>query len=103
MPLGDFSIICFRFLSDFWRKSQKRAKRKTGQNGPLCCNEGHPCRGVSLRRSEGCLATVRPKGQKGHPSATLQRRHCSQRQNFRIFFSKVSYSYTDNLRTLIND
>ena len=26
MPLGEFSIICFRFLSDFWRKSQKNEK-----------------------------------------------------------------------------
>ena len=27
MPLGEFSIICFRFLSDFWRKSQKKKKK----------------------------------------------------------------------------
>ena len=28
MPLGEFSIICFEFLGDFWRKSQKRAKKE---------------------------------------------------------------------------
>ena len=48
MLLGDFSIICFEFLGDFWRKSQKYAKKKgkwkSGQNGPLRRSEGHPCR-----------------------------------------------------------
>ena len=77
MPLGEFSINCFGFLSDFWRKLQKGAKKKLGKNGPLRHSEGHPRRGVALRRSKGCLATTRPKGQKGHPSATPQRRHCS--------------------------
>ena len=28
MPLGEFSIICFEFLGDFWRKSQKGAKKE---------------------------------------------------------------------------
>ena len=31
MPMGEFSINCFGFLSDFWRKSQKGAKRKIRQ------------------------------------------------------------------------
>ena len=35
-------------------------------------------------------------------AATLRCRHCSQRKKFRIFVPKVSYSYTDSLRTLIN-
>ena len=41
MPLREFSIICFRFLSDFWIKSQKRVKRKTGQKmGPFVAAKG---------------------------------------------------------------
>ena len=28
MPLGEFSIICFEFLGDFWRKMQKGAKKE---------------------------------------------------------------------------
>ena len=41
MPLGEFSIICFGSLSDFWRKSQKGAKRKTGQKtGPFAAVKG---------------------------------------------------------------
>ena len=28
MPLGEFSIICFEFLGDFWRKSQKGEKKR---------------------------------------------------------------------------
>ena len=59
MPLGEFSINGFGVLSDFWRKSQKGAKRKTGQKRPLRRseghprrNEGHPRRGVALGSSE---------------------------------------------------
>ena len=33
MPLGEFSIIFFDFLGDFWRKSKKEAKKeKLGKN-----------------------------------------------------------------------
>ena len=36
MHLGGFSVICFGFLNDFWKKSLKIAKRKTGQkSGPF--------------------------------------------------------------------
>ena len=31
MPLEEFSIICFKILSDFWRKSQKGKTRKSRQ------------------------------------------------------------------------
>ena len=31
MSLGVILIFWFEFLSDFWRKLQKGAKRKTGQ------------------------------------------------------------------------
>ena len=59
MPLGEFSINSFGFLSDFWRKSQKGANRKTGHHGPLRHSEGHPHHSVGLRRSEGCHAEVK--------------------------------------------
>ena len=45
MPLGEFSIICFGFLSDFWRKLKKEEKWEFGQNGPLRRSEGLPHRG----------------------------------------------------------
>ena len=73
MPLGEFSIICFGFLSDFLEKITKRSKEKNWEkNGPLRRNKGHPRRGVALRCSEGCLAAASPKGQKGS-----FRLHCS--------------------------
>ena len=68
---------------------QNEQKLETGHFGPLRYNEGHPRRGVALRRNEGCLAVARPKGQKVRPpppldftttqrsSATLWCRHCS--------------------------
>ena len=47
MPLGEFSMICFEFLSDFWRKSQNEQGGKTRQKSGLRHNEGHlrrlPC------------------------------------------------------------
>ena len=58
MPLGDFSINCFGFLSDFWRKSQKGAKRKTGQKQAPSPQRGLPSRGEA-------------EGPKRFPSATL--------------------------------
>ena len=53
MPLGEFSIFCFEFLSDFWRKLQKKKKKKIGKSGmfgflrrseELCRNVGLPRR-----------------------------------------------------------
>ena len=75
MLLGDFSIICFEFLGDFWRKSQKYAKKKEngnlGKTGPFAA-------------AKGTLAAAKLKGQKGLPSgsprrspATSKRSHCS--------------------------
>ena len=63
MPLGEFSIICFGFLSDFLEKNRKKEQRKKlGKKGPLRHSKGHPRCGVALHRSEGCLATTRLKG-----------------------------------------
>ena len=73
MPLGEFSTICYEFLSDFWRKSQnEQGGKKNGQKLGLRRSEGH------LRRSEGCLATAKPRAKKLQRScATPRRRHCS--------------------------
>ena len=122
MPLGEFSIICFEFFSEFWRKSKKKGKWESGQNGPLRCSEGHPRRGEVLRRNEGLPHRGEAEGQKGHP-----RVHCSVPVlrlsealrcsiavlpaaktliimiKFRILILKVSHSCTDCLGTLIND
>ena len=118
MLLGMFPMIYFEFLR-ILEKIAKREKKpeNMGKHGPLHCSGGHPLRGVALRLSMDCLVAVRPKGQKGPPSTTIRRnfatpqcslatprrRHCSQGENFWILFSSISYSYTDSLRTLIND
>ena len=39
MPFGEFSIIFFEFLSDFWRKSQNDQGGKTRQKSGLRCGE----------------------------------------------------------------
>ena len=72
MPLGEFSIIFFEFLGDFWRKSQKLAmKEKLGKKiiiiGPLRNSKGHLHRGKVLCRREGCLAAVKPRDKKTTP------------------------------------
>ena len=51
MPLGEFSIICFEFLGEFFRKSQNQQGGKTGQKSGIRCNEGY-------------LAAVRPRAKK---------------------------------------
>ena len=56
MPSEEFSIICFEFLGDFWRKSQKEAKKeKLGKN-----------RATSLRR-RGCFTAARPRAKMATP------------------------------------
>ena len=70
MHLGEFSIICFEFLGDFWRKSQKEKRRKNwakkksghfvsvkGQKRPPRVRQGVTLlrRGKVLRRSEGIV------------------------------------------------
>ena len=103
MPLGEFSIICFEFLGDFWRKLQKGAKKENlAKIGPLRRSEGHLRSGVVLHRNEGLLCRGEAESQRGHPTGSLQRGHCSQRQNFLILFPKVQYSCTDSLGILIN-
>ena len=57
MPLGEFSIICFEFWGDFWRKSQKGAKEKLGKKNKI----------GPLRHSEGCLAAARLRAKKATP------------------------------------
>ena len=104
-------MICFEFSRISGKNRKKGKPQNLGKHGPLRHSEGHPRCCVVLHRSEGLPFRGEAEGIKRPPpppSATLQRvlrhdRHCSQRQNFRIFVPKVSYSYTDCLRTLIND
>ena len=63
MPLGEFSMICFEFLSDFWRKSQNEQGGKIGQKS-------------GLRRREGCLATVRPRAKTCRNNQRKQESSC---------------------------
>ena len=78
MPLGEFSIICYGFLSDFWRKTQKGSKGKIGQKSGLRRSKGNLCRGEVLRHNKGCLAAARPKGQTRNPQV-----RCSEAVLFR--------------------
>ena len=72
MPLGAFSIICFEFLSDFWRKLQKKKKKKKetgkfGMFGFLRRNEEHPRRNVALCRRVGLPHRGKAEGPKRPP------------------------------------
>ena len=102
MPLGDFSLICFEFLGDIWRKSQKGAKKgKTGQNK----NRATSPRSKKATPRVRCSVAVLHSNEALRRSVVVLRSgkvtvHTSQ--NF-ILFSKVLYSYLDSLRTLIND
>ena len=70
MPLGEFSIICFEFLGDFWRKSQKKRNwafqaPSPQRRAPLSRQSTSPQRRLP-RRGEA-------EGQNGHPMGSLQR------------------------------
>ena len=68
MSFGEFSIFCFEFLSDFWRKSQKKKETgKFGMFGFLRRNEEHPRRSVALRRSVGLPCLSEAEGPKRLP------------------------------------
>ena len=76
--------------------------KKSGQFGFLRRSVGHSCRGVALRRSVGCPLRGEAGVPKWHPLGKLWRSTIHGGQ-ISIFVSKASYSYTDSLRTLIND
>ena len=57
MPLGEFSIFCFEFLSDFWRKSQNERGKKLGKNRAFAAEK-------AASRDEGCLAAAKATSQR---------------------------------------
>ena len=57
-------MICFEILMIFGKKNRKRAKLEIEL---LRRSVGNPRCGVDLRRSVGCLATARPRGQNPPP------------------------------------
>ena len=71
--------------------------------GLLRRSVGNPCRGVDLRQGVGYPHHGEAEVPKWHPSSTLRRSYCSQRAIFGFLFLNTSYSYTDSLRTIIND
>ena len=93
------------------------------KHGLLRRSVGNPQRSVALHRDVECprhgvgcphrskagVPKWHPSGTPRHSFATSQRRatprrsYYSRRANFWIFVPKVSFSYTDSLRTLIND
>ena len=89
---------------DFWKKSQKGKKLEIlGKNGLLRRNVGNPRSGVIDLPSVGYLSRGEAEVPKWHPLGTPRRSYCSQRAIFGFLFLITSYSYTDRLRTLIND
>ena len=92
-------------------KSQKREKLEIwAKIGLLRRNVGNPCCGVDLRQGVGCphrgeaeVLKWNPSGTPRHIKATSRCSYYSQRAIFRFLFTNTSYSYTDSLRTLIND
>ena len=79
MPSGEFSIICFRFLSDFWRKSQKGAKRKTRQKRAPSPQRGTPSPWRNPKLQRGLPRHGEDKGPKRPPPPPPPppRLHCS--------------------------
>ena len=123
MLLGEIPMFCFEFLRIFGEKSQNSKRENMDKHELLCRSVGNPRRSVALRHSVGCPCRNmgcphrgeagepkwHPSGTPRHSFATSQRRatplrsYCSQRANFWTFVPKVSFSYTDSLRTLMND
>ena len=68
-----------------------------GVIGLLCQGMGYPGRG------EAEVPKWYPSGMPRCSIATPRCSYCSQRAFFGFLFPNTSYSYTDSLRTLIND
>ena len=64
---------------------------------------GKPRCGVDLRQGMGYPSRGEAEVPKWHPSGSLRRSYYSQQAIFGFLFSNTSYSYTDSLRTIIND
>ena len=116
-------MFCFGILGIFGGNHKKRKTGKLGIYGLLRCSVGNSRRGVDLCQGMGYLCHGKAEVPKWHPlgtpwrskamlrqrstpwrsTATPWHSYCSQRTNFFILFLNTSYSYTDSLRTLIND
>ena len=72
---------------------------KSGIFGFLRRSLGNPC----LRRSVGCPRRDEAGVPKWRPLGYATVKTLFTVRKFRIFVPKVSYSYSDSLRTLIND
>ena len=95
MPLVEILRVSFGFGVIFGEKSQKGKIRKSGIFGFLCRSVGNPHRDRGAKMAP--LVTLR------RSFATPRCRHSSHKKTFGFLFLKVLYSYTNSLRTLIND
>ena len=102
MSLGVIPIFWFEFLSDFWRKSQKGAKKENYANRALTAVKCFAAvKAASLRQGRGRKMAT-------HRFSTAKQCFAAAKALFTqakifILFSKVPYSYIDCLGTLIND
>ena len=72
MPLGVIPMIYFGILRIFGEKNAKEQNLESGHFGPLRRSLGNPRHVIALRRGVGCLAAVRPRCPKWHPSGMLR-------------------------------
>ena len=92
-------------------KNRKSGKLENlGIIGLLRRSIGNPHLGVDLRHGVGYTHRDEAEVPKWYPSGTprrsiivLRHNYFSQRAIFGFLFLSTSYSYTDDLRTLIND
>ena len=72
MPLGEFSIICFGFLSEFLEKITKRSKEKNWEKKRATSPQQRaPSPRCSPTLQRGMPRRSESKGPKRLPSATL--------------------------------
>ena len=111
-------MIFFEFLRILEKNRKKGKPENLGKHGLLRRSVGNPRCGVALCRSVGCPRHSEAEVPKWHLSGTLRRSEVLRRsivmlrccvdtihyeKIFGFLFPNTSYSYTDSLRTLIND
>ena len=101
MSLGVIPIFWFEFLSDFWRKLKKGAKKENCANRAFATTNCFAAAKVaSPRRGRGPKMATHGFAEVKHFAAA---KALFTWAKIFILFPKVPYSCTDSLRTLIND
>ena len=96
-------MFCFRILRIFGGNCKKRKTGKSWHFRAPTPSIGNPRRGIDLRQGVGYPRRSEAKVPKWHPLGHRGIATVHREQIFRFLFPNTSYSYTDSLRTLINN